>query len=297
MNCPVCQSDLNLPETIKESMELHYDCPSCFSSLFVKGGQCEVLSTGSAADKKQTEKLSAKDTPQETETPADSIEESENSTEEESQEADPTGISPESDLQEEPASPPSEEEDLPEITEVPVLEETEKDSPKSPVASPEENTLPASTTEEPSEPFEFSEEEAPAEEPLVKPATQVEDENIPQEGEDFSDVEQFGNTPAPSGKGAFYYDVRVNNIDSPDLREQVEEVLEDQALKLTPDQVHFSKSEGRLVINKISPVQAHVIVKSLLGLSLTISWNQHLIADTQLDEPQVESESQELKET
>lgn len=293
MNCPVCQRDLNLPETIKESMELHYDCPGCFSSLFVKGGQCEVLSAGSDSDKMQTEKLSAKDTPQETETPVDSIEEL--------QETDPTGISPESNLQEESASAPPEkgaleQEGLPEITEVPVLEETEEDPPKSPVASPEEGS-PFPTTEEPSEPFEFSEEEALEEEPLVQPAAQVEDENIPQGGEDFSDVEQFGNTPAPSGKGAFYYDVTVNNIDSANLREQVEEVLEDQALKLTPDQVHFSKQDGRLVINKISPVQAHVIVKSLLGLSLTISWNQHLIADTQLDEPQVKSESRELKET
>ena len=295
MNCPVCQSDLNLPETIKESMELHYDCPSCFSSLFVKGGQCEVLSAGSASDKMQTEKLPAK----ETKDPTDPIEESENSAE---QEADFTDISPESDLQEEPASSPSEEESLEEeglseITEVPVLEETEEASPESPVASSEENNPPSSTTEESSESFEFSEEEALEEGPLVQPAAQVEDENIPREGEDFSDVKQFGNTPAPSGKGAFYYDVTVNNIDSADLREQVEEVLEDQALKLTPDQVHFSKSEGRLVINKISPVQAHVIVKSLLGLFLTISWNQHLIADTQLDEPQLESESSKLEET
>ena len=309
MNCPVCQNDLNLPETIKESMELHYDCPSCFSSLFVKGGKCEVLSTGAASDTGQKDGAAAQENKPETEPPLeDFTEASENLTEKALQEevANPDS---EFNLKEEP-DPSSQEEDLlaeeapPEITEVPILEEMEEAAPEqshtegdipSPQAK-EEAASPSSAEENP-EHFEFSEEEGAGDGPLVQPAAEAEDENIPPEGEDFADVKQFGNTPAPSDKGAFYYDVTVNDIDSADLRDQVEEVLEDEALKLVPDQVHFSKSEARLVINKISPVQAHVIVKSLLGLSLTISWDQHLIADTQLDDNQPESESPPLEES
>ena len=287
MNCPVCQNDLNLPETIRESMELHYDCPSCFASLFIKGGKCEVLSAGAAADTIQKnegaeEEKKQNPSPHKGEDPAKA---SENLTEEE---AVNTHLEEDSatSAQEEEADP---EKGLPETTEVPILEETEEADPEKSPSEMEKETAPPSSVEEVSEPFEFSEEEKVEAGPLVQPAAEVEDENIPPEGEDFADVKQFGNTPAPSDKGAFYYDVTVNDIDSADLRDQVEEVLEDEALKLTPDQVYFSKSDARLVINKISPVQAHIIVKSLLGLSLTISWDQHLIADTQLDDNQSES--------
>ncbi|MCY4512431.1 MAG: hypothetical protein OXB86_01935 [Bdellovibrionales bacterium] len=295
MNCPVCQNDLNLPETTKESIELHYDCPSCFSSLFVKGGKCEVLSAGSASDKVQMDSPPAQETLQEAELSADSEKEPENFMEEEQPEDSTDSSSTE---EPDPASLEEEstaEDPLPEVTEVPILEEIEKDTSESNTALSEESE-PSSSAEPPTS-FEFSEEESSESGPLVQPAVEVEDENIAPEGEDFSDVEQFGNTPAPSGKGAFYYDVIVSDIDSPALREQVEDILEDEALKLEPDQVHFSKPEGRLVINKISPVQTHVIVKSLLGLSLTISWNQHLIADTKLEEPQTKSESMEVNNT
>ena len=303
MNCPVCQNDLNLPETIKESMELHYDCPSCFSSLFVKGGKCEVLSAGADSDTIQKNEAVTQENKQKTEVP---VEASEKLTKKTSQE-EAADAAPESNLEEE-SDPSSQEEDSPaeeappEITEVPILGETEEaaseQSPtedNTPPPQAEEKAASPSSIEENPEPFEFSEETNDS--LSVQPATEVEDENIPPEGEDFSDIKQFGNTPAPSGKGAFYYDVTVNNIDSADLRDQVEEVLEDEALKLTPDQVRFSKSEARLVINKISPVQAHVIVKSLLGLSLTISWTQHLIADTQLDDNQPKPESPPLEES
>ena len=286
MNCPVCQNDLNLPETTKETMELHYDCPSCFSILFVKEGKCEVLSAGSASDNEPTDSPPAQEASQEPEFSVDS---------EDFIEEDSADFSNESQSTEEPHSTElkeesSEEDSAPEVTEVPILEETEEDTTES--SSEEDEPTPS---EESSASFEFSEEESSESGPLVQPATEVEDENIASEGEDFSDVEQFGNTPAPSDKGAFYYDVTVSDIDSPDLREKVDEVLEDEALKLEPNQVHLSKPKGRLIINKISPVQAHVIVKSLLGLSLTISWNQHLIADTKLEEPQAESESMETE--
>lgn len=302
MNCPVCQNDLNLPETSKETMELHYDCPSCFSSLFVKGGKCEVLSAGPASDKMQTDSPSVQETLPEAELSVDSERESENFMTEEQVESSMDSPS-ESLLTEDPGSTglkeeSPEEDSVSEVTEVPILEEIEEVSPVSNAPSSEANEPSSSISEEPPTSFEFSEEESSESEgPFVQPASEVEDENIAPEGEDFSDMEQFGNAPAPSGKGAFYYDVTVNDIDSPKLREKVEEILEDEALKLEPDQVHLSKPEGRLAINKISPVQTHVIVKSLLGLSLTISWNQHLIADTKLEEPQTESEPMEIDKT
>ena len=306
MNCPVCQSDLGLPETFKETMELHYDCPNCSSSLFLKGGNCEVLSANMVSNKeeKPSEKSTKKaETPspfekQELKEPPSKALASEISSEKESD-------TPPSSLNE--AQPAKAEEDLPENTEVPVLEEvdegeaeiSEKSQKEEEAQSPEERAPQPSP-----EPFEFKEEDS-EESAAVQPSSETEElpseeeeggdpaeegEIEPSAEEDFSDVKKFGNAPAPTGKGAFYYDVTVNEIDSEDLRNQVEEVLEDEALKLSPEQFHFSAQEGSLVVKKISPVQAHVIVKSLLGLSLKISWQQHLIADV---EPGLEPEPDE----
>lgn len=320
MNCPVCQSDLGLPETFNKKMELHYDCPNCSSSLFLKGGSCEVLSANVVSNQVQEEEKSAEKNTKKAEPSSEKQKPKEPHSEILTSEV---GLRKGSDSA--PSSlnevqPAKAEEALPENTEVPTLEEMEgeeaepsEDEPqnKDETQSPKE-VISQSSPEEKPEPFEFKEETSEKSAPVQSPS---ETEELPSEEkreteppaeegktessdeENFSDVEKFGNAPSPTNKGAFYYDVTVNEIDSENLRSQVEEVLEDEALKLSPEQFHFSAQEGSLAIRKISPVQAHVIVKSLLGLSLKISWEQHLIADAEPGSEPNESQPVESEES
>ena len=102
--------------------------------------------------------------------------------------------------------------------------------------------------------------------------------------EDFSEVAEFGNAQNQDKKGPFLYDLVLSEINSQDVREKILFVLEDEYLGLP-----FSKDnpsmednmkEGQITIAKISPVQAYVIVTSLMGLPVTISWKQHHIAES-----------------
>ena len=332
MNCPVCGNDLSLPDKLKETTELHYDCPSCFSSLFLRGSKCEVLSRGTVSDElpggetgeeaavegvvpSLNESDSDENTEQEPADPPQAL------AEEAVSEADPP-VAPASSSPE--AGGPVEEvlPETPEIPEIPALKETAETGPEmsdpssggeegatlpasaagSDPPSEEANSPSASSVEAGPESFEFTEESAEnsedvplsAKQPSVpETALSKEKQELTAEQdreEDFSDVEKFGNSPTPAGKGVFYYNVTVEEMDSADLRAGAEEVLEDPALKLAPEQLDMSVQEGRLRISKISPVQAHVIVKSLLGLSLKISWEQHLVADSPPESAPVESD-------
>ena len=315
MNCPVCENDLSLPDTLKETMELHYDCPSCFSSLFLKGGKCEVLSQRTVSEKlPDGETKSAGPSPAGPDSDGDTEREEAAGPRDRAAETVSEADTPISPAVKPPESGEPVEEALPETPEIPSLkteEETEPEAldvssggekgvPPPPPAmdsdslSEEANLPSASSPAEAPESFEFAEESVAAksgDEDVSISATQAsaaesalsrEKQDPPMEQdqeEDFSGVEKFGNSPAPAGKGAFYYNVTVEEIDSEDLRAETEEILGDPALKLAPEQRDMSIQDGRLTVSKISPVQAHVIVKSLLGLSLKISWEQHLVAD------------------
>ena len=339
MNCPVCGNDLGLPDKLKETVELHYDCPGCFSSLFLSAGKCEVLSRGIVSDRPPATET-AGETDSETEEallpstvpPSPSAVASDSgesagmepppSSRNRTEEAVPEEDSPVSPAPSSRKSDESVEEALSDNPEVPSLNKEEAAELKAPsphsadeenialtavaeglVPSSEETDSPvvASPPPESAESFEFSEESAGTKSSAdvpdsstagqasgAQPSPAGEKQNLGEERdreEDFSDVEKFGNSLAPAGKGAFYYDVTVEEIDSEDLRAETEEVLEDPALKLAPEQLNMSVEEGRLKVSKISPVQAHVIVKSLLGLSLKISWEQSLAADALPSEP------------
>ena len=136
-----------------------------------------------------------------------------------------------------------------------------------------EKTSDHSTTSEKDFPFEKEQEEVPSELP---------DSEI--QKEDFSEVAEFGNTQDQDKQGPFLYDLILNEINSKNVREKVLSTLEDTSLNLPLNKevksIEDSIKDGKLVIKKISPVQAYVIVTSLMGLPLSISWTQHHIAES-----------------
>ncbi len=109
--------------------------------------------------------------------------------------------------------------------------------------------------------------------------------------EDFSEVSKYGNTPSAGEDGIFFYDLFLSGIDSIELKEAVQMVLDDEYLKISPEEKDISIKNGALRVSKISPVKAHIIVKSLIGLPMGISWKQHLAVDQKTEGEKAEGEA------
>ena len=119
----------------------------------------------------------------------------------------------------------------------------------------------------------FNEDSAPTE-PIS------ENSNRNKKPEDFSDIERFGNISGHAHKGPFYYNLIIEEINSKQSRQHLEDVLSDEGLTLPPIEI----KDGALKLLRISPAACHVIVKSLLGWPFQISWEQELVADQREDQ-------------
>ena len=119
-------------------------------------------------------------------------------------------------------------------------------------------------------------------EPVQEVFSKTPDSEEPKE--DFAEVAEFGNSQDQDKQGPFLYDLILSEINSQDVRKNVLSVLEDESLNLPareddqPIDSHIQ--DGKIIIEKISPVQAYVIITSLMGLPFNISWQQHHIADS-----------------
>ena len=117
--------------------------------------------------------------------------------------------------------------------------------------------------------------------------------NTDNKPEDFSDIEKFGNISGHAHKGPFYYNLTIEEINSKQSREHLQDVLSDEGLTFPPVEI----KDGTLKLLRLTPAACHVIVKSLLGWPFKISWEQELVADQTEDQtdsaPAVPSEEPE----
>ena len=123
---------------------------------------------------------------------------------------------------------------------------------------------------------EIKDKKLPEEEP-----TPFEPEEPPEESpkEDTSQLVDFASDSKARDEGLFFYDLRISEIDSNNLKEEIETILQDENLKLNFEEQDTTINEGILQLKKISPIKVHIIVKSLIGLPLRITWKQHLTTD------------------
>ncbi len=133
--------------------------------------------------------------------------------------------------------------------------------------SPAEGQKASPSDDSSQEDFPFQ--ENPAEEPPP-----------PSQKEDFVEVAEFGNTADQDKQGPFLYDLILSEINSQDTKEKVLAVLEDESLSLLSEEGGPSIKNGKIALEKISPVQAYVIVTALMGLPLRVFWTQRHIADS-----------------
>ncbi|MCZ0931824.1 MAG: hypothetical protein OXJ52_01555 [Oligoflexia bacterium] len=312
MNCPVCKRKIEF-EIPKE--DIYYDCSHCQSSLLFSKGQCLVINAeeidSTDLEKETSEKSlinfetsqidqkSEEDSEQNTATnlSKEDSKKSETKTlfaeeiESETPQEDFNPETPSKEIQEnrailekqnkevelEKENIETEENFYPkEKTEVPELKEKSEEEPEHQAQS---NLDPKE--EEPSYKFEENPNELASkdfqDESISPPAGQKEEE-------DFSDVAEFARSQEEDTKGIYLYDLTLSEINSQNLKEEVSAILEDSYLNLPIEEEESLNlkdiiDKGQIKIPRISPVQAYIIVSSLMGLPLNIHWEQHHIAD------------------
>ncbi|MDE0118953.1 MAG: hypothetical protein OXM55_02965, partial [Bdellovibrionales bacterium] len=147
-------------------------------------------------------------------------------------------------------------------------------------------------THEEKEAPDFSMEKTEKKEPQENYFEELPDESFNDEeviqtdpsGQDFSDVEQYGNAQASSEKGFLRYDLRISGLDSSEIEKQVLYILENPRFKWDAGEVLRSQKEGVLTIKNLNPIKAMCLVSDLSFLSVELSWKQYMALNAEIQE-------------
>ena len=301
MKCPVCNTQLKF--SIEELEEVYYDCSNCDSSLLFKNGEYEILNKASQSKLANLETLEEQETenqePLEEEIPQPETTKQETLEEQEEQEEefipDETTQVPELNLSEQEQEQEQEEEQEQEQEEEQEQEQEQEEEQEQEQEQEEEQEQEQEQEEEQEQEQEQEEEQEQEQEQEEEQEQEQEQEQEEQEEEqeqqeeqdptkeDFSEVAEFGNTQDQDRQGPFIYDLILKEINSKNVREKVLSILDDESLNLPFIKKNEVIKNGQLIIEKISPVQAYIIVTTLMGLPLQISWKQRHIADSPND--------------
>lgn len=91
-------------------------------------------------------------------------------------------------------------------------------------------------------------------------------------GAAFREIEDFGNQDLHSGP--LDYTLRIEGLDSGELKTKLKDVLSDSRLNLNTNQVLSALAYGKLELRGLNPVKVTYIVSRLKHLPLKISWRQ-----------------------
>lgn len=286
MKCPVCNSLIS-PSITDSQEDFYYDCETCYSSLFFQRGECQVLKTNSVYKESLEEFENQKKTSQEEQ---DSLEVPEITQAEEkyleesfSQAYDKESLEESKEsasVQEEAPFAASDQESFSQSF------QEEADSLEEQVSSPVEEESDSKSKDPLKEEMTPEQEAFESSVHLESEASSEEEsedsfENAPplEDGkENFSEVTEFGNFKNLGREGLFYYDLILSELNSEEVCQKVESFLEDPAFRWKQA---LEVRDGVLEIKKISPVKAHVIVKSLIGLPVKIFWKQHVVIESE----------------
>lgn len=111
---------------------------------------------------------------------------------------------------------------------------------------------------------------APGESDFQRPAFETSDSS------DFSEVAEFGN--AEVTQAAFSYSVRIEGIDSAEVRKSLEEALNDSKFNWNPSELMSQIKDGALTIRSVSAVKASILVQRIKYLPVKISWRQDVLS-------------------
>ncbi|MDE0518076.1 MAG: hypothetical protein OXH36_00760 [Bdellovibrionales bacterium] len=153
-------------------------------------------------------------------------------------------------------------------------------------------------TPEEKEPAVFSTEKTEEEELQENDFNELPEESFNEEeviqtdpaGQDFSDVEQYGNAQASSEKGFLRYDLCISGLDSSEIEKQVLHILENPRFKWDAREVLRSQKEGVLTIKNLNPIKAMCLVSDLSFLSVELSWKQYMALNAEIQQEEAQTE-------
>ncbi|MCB0355688.1 MAG: hypothetical protein KDD40_01705 [Bdellovibrionales bacterium] len=92
----------------------------------------------------------------------------------------------------------------------------------------------------------------------------------------LDEVANFGNSEISQAKeGIYLYTLRIDGIDSIEIKNYIRETLSNSRLKLNVDEIMAQIKSGHIVISKLNPVKAFIIVHELQTLPVEIYWEQN----------------------
>lgn len=103
----------------------------------------------------------------------------------------------------------------------------------------------------------------------------VEPEGLPVEAEDqLSETGVFESTEQVLG--AISYSIKIENIDTKDVRLLVMKALDDVKFQWDTREIMRSVKEGAIELKNLNPVKASVVVQRVRDLPVKISWKQNV---------------------
>ncbi|MCB0366067.1 MAG: hypothetical protein H6624_17935 [Bdellovibrionaceae bacterium] len=107
-------------------------------------------------------------------------------------------------------------------------------------------------------------------------------EYVPESGgvglEDMSNLSDFGNSEQSVGQsGPLRVRVRMEGIDSPELREDLRDALTDKKFLWDTEELMRSIDGGVLIIDNATPLKAAILIERVKSLPLEITWEQFAI--------------------
>ncbi len=89
------------------------------------------------------------------------------------------------------------------------------------------------------------------------------------------EVEDYGNSVESSGKeGLFMVQVTISGVDTPELRQSLEQALTDKKIGWDTSEIMRSMRQGKLVLPEINAAKASVVINRLKSLPIELKWAQ-----------------------
>lgn len=91
----------------------------------------------------------------------------------------------------------------------------------------------------------------------------------------FEEILAFGND-SKNHETVLSFDVTIEDIDLPEQKRDLIELLEDKRLGLDIDEIKSKLNSGKLKIENFPAAKAIVLIQRIQGLSLTVYWSQNV---------------------
>lgn len=93
-------------------------------------------------------------------------------------------------------------------------------------------------------------------------------------GSSFEEVERFANSD--ESVGALTYSVIIEDINTKELRQELLRALDDAKFQWDARELVKEVKDGRLLLDRLNPVKASILVQRVKGLKIKIRWRQNV---------------------